>query len=101
GAADSHLLRCLFGLRRGRAWPSVPAAWLQAVAAAALHPRGTPDRARDIVERARAAAAAAEARAARLQEGRRRTRAADGVFVQPRRYRDLPHPRFDVHRPGV
>ena len=42
-----------------------------------------------------------EARAPGLQEGRGRPGAADRLFVQPRRHRDLPDAGLDVHRPGL
>ena len=74
---------------------------VQAVAAAALHPRGAAGRARHVVERAGAAAPAHEAGAPGLQEGRRRAGAADRLLVQPRRHGDLPDARVDVHRPGL
>ena len=99
--ADRHVLRRLHLLRRRRARHAGPDARLQAVAAAALHPRGAAGRARHVVERAGAAAPADEARAPGLQEGRGRAGAADRLFVQPRRHGDLPDAGVDVHRPGL
>ena len=99
--ADRHVLRRLHLLRRRRARSAGAPARLQAVAADALHPRGAAGRARHLVERAGAAAPAAQARAARLQEGRGRPGAADRLLVQPRRHGDLPDAGVDVHRPGL